>query len=266
MNFHFRLQGALIEPQEAFALLNATSSNSLKVPEIDLDKVIDIKNINSDSLFKMSVETNNSDLAALAWKVSVAQRNKKSVGVEETSAVVKKINHSIQQRSIEQIIEHIASANSYSRIGAAMLLQTASENKKTTIRKTAIHYVNKMWGNLNIPRGSKLFMGFEHSAEGLTPVIQTADIPRKETFHISPIYISLREGLLFCVKEGLLEQIQAYSVGTTSSGTKTNYPGVDKMRRVFYSISATSKGKQLCSEWGDIENYIEKAFAYHVNR
>lgn len=272
MNLHFRLQGTLLEPQEAAALLTAANKGANTIPEIDLDKVINIDKLDSASLFKMSVETNNKDLASLAWKISVAQQDTtgKKPTFKKTPTRVKKYE-STPQQTIEELIEHIASSTSYPCVGMAMLLQMTNENSSTTIRKTAVHYVNKIWEDgLLIKRPhnqgtSKFFRGFKPTGDGWVPLILQPGIVRKDTFHVSPIYIALREGLLLGVREGIFEQSSVISWGASQNKESNTKPGVSKMSRVFYNITKTNKGSEMYSKWGDIDEYIKKAFAYHVS-
>lgn len=271
MNLHFRLQGTLLEPQEAAALLTAANKDSNEVPEIDLDKVINIGKLDSASLFKMSVETNNKDLASLAWKISVAQQDTDKKPVYKKAPTRVKKYETKAQRSVEELIEGVVSSMSYPCVGAAMLLQMTNENSSTTIRKTAVHYVNKMWEEGSLIKRphnsgkSKFFRGFKPTGDGWVPVILQPGITRKDTFHVSPIYIALREGLVMGVHEGLFEQSSVISWGASQNKESNTKPGVSKMSRVFYNITKTSKGSEMHSKWGDIDEYIKKAFAYHVN-
>jgi hypothetical protein len=100
--------------------------------------------------------------------------------------------------------------------------------------------------------------GFELRNGELSPIDISSGMERKRTFHVSPMYLALREGLVYCTKHNLLQYKRMLSVGATHSGVTS--PQIDNTRRIYYKISATERGKQLVEMWGDLDRYIAKSF------
>lgn len=72
MDIKFKYQGCTLENPEAAALMKAAKA---KQPfEIDLETLIDVKIMDSDKLFSLSVEQKSSALASLAFKLATSEK------------------------------------------------------------------------------------------------------------------------------------------------------------------------------------------------
>lgn len=261
MNFQFRLGGVPLETSEAAALLNMSSGSS-KPPVIDLETLIGHDALDAGKLFEMAVSKQDQNLASLAWKVSVQQQNKTATKRIETPKlkVVKDVRSDL--KDLESIIEYVNSSSSYSAMGVAMLLKATSKKEWVTLRSTAIQFANQMWSASLSKKGfamnSKMFRGFEFTNGSLSPVDLSSGVERRNTFHVSPMYISLREGLIYCKQQDLVEQERCVSVGAPYAVNKA--PQADSTRRIYYRIKASERGRELISMWADLDRYIEKTF------
>lgn len=261
MNFQFRLGGVPLETSEAAALLNMSNGSS-KAPVIDLETLIGHDALDAGKLFEMAVSKQDQSLASLAWKISIQQQNKTTTKKPETPKLkVVRTAHS-DLEDLEEIIEYLNNSSSYSAMGVAMLLRAASRKEWITLRATAIQFANQMWSSSLTKKGfamnSKMFRGFEFTNGSLSPVDLSSGVERRNTFHVSPMYIALREGLIYCKQQNLVEQEKCVSVGAPYATKKS--PQADSTRRIYYRIKASERGKELTSMWADLDRYIEKTF------
>jgi hypothetical protein len=144
-------------------------------------------------------------------------------------------------------------------VGAAMILDYFSEfNDWNTLRKIAIFYVNDIDASNNkVPHDSILYKGFTWSEElgNFDPVVLRAGVDRKDTFHVSPMYLSLREGMNWCMKNGLVEQKSQMSYGSLDGASGNT------MQRVYYNLRLTKRGQDVSLLWADSNEYILNFFA-----
>ena len=259
MNFQFRLGGTLLEPQEAVALFSATTSDSDKKPMIDLDHVIDFDALDPGKLFELAVNKQSEDLASLAWKISIQQTKGTAPKqkAKHASPKLKVLEGASTVLDLDEIIAHLNRTSRYSTLGVAMLLKVTSEKEWVTLRETAIMYANDLMAK-GSSKSCKFLRGFELRNGVLSPIDPSSGIERRKTFHVSPMYLALREGLVYCTKHDLLHHKRMLSVGATNSGATS--PQIENTRRIYYKISATERSKQLVEMWGDIDRYIAKNF------
>lgn len=260
MNFQFQLKGQPIEEREALALFSACGSVNRKPYPIDIEKILDTSKINSNELFNIAVENGIADLASLAFKVSVAQRSNSNTekirrapsGRQPRSP--KRIPFSHAERS-EDLIDALHNVSAYWAVGVASIMNAARSGEWMTLREIAIQTANRLDKVKGMPSNSVLYKGFVRMNGELQPLDLTQGIDRKRTFHVSPMYIGLREGLIWCTKKNLVEQRSQMS--TTTPNEKTNFGNVS---RVFYKLRATERGSEFVELWADIENYIESFY------
>jgi len=253
MNFQFCLAGTPIEPHEAVALLEIAAPKGSSKPMIDISTIIDTKELNASKLFELAVSKQNQDLASLAWKISVQQKQPATFGAPKLKVV-----SSVKEPTLEGIIEQLNGTNSYCALGTAMLLKATSFKQWVTLRETATYFAGEIVNKkLGFPT-SKFLRGFEMVEGKPTPIDLSSGIERKHTFHVSPMYIALREGLVYCKKHGLVEQKQMLSVGAPYS--KNSSLQIDSTRRIYYKINCSKRGLQLVEMWADMDRYIEKNF------
>lgn len=261
MSFQFCLGGTPLEPQEAMALFSATTAGSGKKPMIELDHLIDFNNLDPGKLFELAINKQNEELASLAWKISIQQTKKDSSkqSAQRTSTKLKVLDGAVKtsETELDDIISYLNRTTSYATLGVAMLLKATSEKEWVTLRETAVNFANDLMKNgSNV--SCKFFRGFELRNGKLSPIDMSSGMERKRTFHVSPMYLALREGLVYCTKHNLLQHKRMLSVGATNSGMTS--PQIDNTRRIYYKISAAERGKQLVGMWGDLDRYIAKSF------
>lgn len=260
MNFQFQLKGQPIEEREAIALFSACQSAGKKPYPIDIEKLLDTSTIDSKELFNIAVENGIADLASLAFKVSVAQRSDSNTEklrrapIGRKTVSPKKIPHNPKERN-EDLIDTLHGVSAYWAVGVASIMNVAQSGEWVTLREIAIKTANHMDKIKGMPSNSVLYKGFVRIDGGLQPLDLTQGIDRKRTFHVSPMYIGLREGLIWCTKKDLVEQRSHLS--TTAPDEKTNFGNVS---RVFYKLRATEKGIEFAEMWADMENYIESFY------
>jgi hypothetical protein len=251
MTFQFLLNGTPLEQGEAATLIK-TVRNSRSTPTIELSEVFDISKLDSKALFEIAVTMGSQELASLAWKISVGKPAKKmKAGRPATQKTV--------WEGPEALIEELHKSQSYWAVGAAMILDYFSEfNDWNTLRKIAIFYVNDIDASNNkVPHDSILYKGFTWSEElgNFEPVVLRAGVDRKDTFHVSPMYLSLREGMNWCMKNGLVEQKSQMSYGSLDGASGNT------MQRVYYNLRLTKRGQDVSLLWADSNEYILNFFA-----
>jgi len=265
MNFQFCLKGTPIDQNEAAALMTATRGASKKPLNIELSNLLDFNTVDSKKLFELAVENNNQALASLAWKVSVDQKQQLPQLHKVISPKSVRVTPVHKNHDVVELIDKMVQSTAYPFVGAAMILKAASDKEWITLRETALTFANSMWVMPTISRNSRFFRGLAMENGKLTTLNQSAGVPRRMTFHVSPIYLSLREGLVFCTKEGLVEQRQMHSTGCTDKERVVS-KSISKMKRMYYKVRLTAKGRELCGHWGDMEHYITQQFSHQLDR
>lgn len=261
MNLQFHYRGTVLDKTEAAALIEAARGNA--PIDIDLGKLIDNRKLTSKNLFDLAVKHAKPELAALAWKVSInKESNKQSDILLDKINIVKtsEIKASAAVLAEDVLIHKIASSQSYWSAGAALILCTGSAKSWSTLRQISVDFVNHCFDFNLVPENSTLFKGFERSRQNtFVPINAGKDTTRKDTYHLSPLYIGLRDGLVFCQKQGLTE-----TKSSITTGLSTGEPGRNVERgslsRIFYEVKLTEKGEALKNNWSDIEDYPVSIF------
>jgi len=253
MTFQFLFNGTPLEANEAAVLVKSINSGRIK-PTIELSDVFDMSSVDSKALFDMAVDKGSHELASLAWKISVAKPARKTHAKRPGRPVAAPT----VWEGPEALIEELHKSQSYWSIGAAMLMNYfgASEDW-STLRKIGIHFVNTIGSTKGMPDNSVLYKGFTWNDESMAfePLDYRAGIDRKQTFHVSPMYLALREGLGWCVRHGLVEQKSQISYGSKDQDQDSA-----TMRRVYYSVRLTKRGHDVIKLWADSYSFIESFF------
>lgn len=257
MTFQFLFNGTPLEANEAAVLVKSINSGRTK-PTIELSDVFDMSSIDSKALFDLAVDKGSHELASLAWKISVAKPARKPHAVRPgRPAAVPTV-----WEGPEALIEELHKSQSYWSIGAAMLMTYLGDSDDwSTLRKIGVHFVNNLGsselGKSRMPDNSVLYKGFTWNDEKMEfePLDYRAGIDRKQTFHVSPMYLALREGLGWCVRHGLVEQKSQISYGSKDQDQDSA-----TMRRVYYSVRLTKRGHDVIKLWADSHAYIESYF------
>ena len=253
MTFQFLFNGTPLEANEAAVLVKSVNSGRTK-PTIELSDVFDMSSIDSKALFDLAVDKGSHELASLAWKISVAKPTRKPHAVRRGRPTAEPT----VWEGPEALIEELHKSQSYWSIGAAMLMNYFGDSEEwSTLRKIGIHFVNTLDKSKNMPDTSVLFKGFVWNDEKseFEPLDYRAGVDRKQTFHVSPMYLALREGLGWCVRHGLVEQKSQISYGSKDQDQDSA-----TMRRVYYSVRLTKRGHDVIKLWADSRAYIESYF------
>jgi len=257
MTFQFLFNGTPLEANEAAVLVKSINSGRTK-PTIELSDVFDMSSVDSKALFDMAVDKGSHELASLAWKISVAKPARKPHAVRRGRPAAAP---SVWEGP-EALIEELHKSQSYWSIGAAMLMTYLGDSDDwSTLRKIGVHFVNNLGsselGTARMPDNSVLYKGFTWNDEKMEfePLDYRAGIDRKQTFHVSPMYLALREGLGWCGRHGLVEQKSQISYGSKDQDQDSA-----TMRRVYYSVRLTKRGHDVIKLWADSRAYIESYF------
>lgn len=263
MNFQFCFNGTPLEPHEAIALFEASSNAPGKSkPTIELNSLIDSKNLSASKLFELAVNNKSQELASLAWKISVQQDQPRVKSAAFSAPKAKTSKPEQSNETLEDIIEYLNQTNTYTSLGVAMLLTATHSTEWVTLRQTAIHFVNEVICKKPHLITSKFLRGFEWDGERYMPVDLSSGRKRRDTFHVAPLYIALREGLVYCKEHGLVDQVKLLSIGAPYS--KNDSPSVNSTRRMYYKIKASERGQDLIKMWADLDRYLEKNFDFHA--
>ena len=258
MNFQFRLKGTPIENAEAKALLAVTQPDTKAPLAIDLEKIIDLRVLDSTTLFELAIKNKTPQLAKLAFEVgSHTVKRKRGRPPGKTSVSPKKMKSKVNATP-EEIIEELHKSASYWAVGAASIILEAQPDEWLTTREIAIRIANRFSKRNRVPQNSILFKGFVKDKNGLIPLDFSSKTERNKTFHVSPIYLGIREGLIWCVKRGLIDQQSEVSIGARDK--KKPLTRGSKMSRVFYKIKATKKATEIVEMWGDLPKYVESFY------
>jgi hypothetical protein len=242
--FTYTLKGKDLTKDEAVALAEATSNSPIK---IELASVLNLRKVDSAKLFKLSIEKKSPELANLAWKISVSDAK------EAPIATAKQIEVLSIQRPADQLLESLHKSNGLWAVGAAMILSATSNGSWWTLRQVATYWVN----NLEVSPKSILFQGFELVNGAWEPKDFRAGVNRRETFHVSPVYIALRDALQWLIKNDLVERRSNISHGSRDANQT---PQVKAMLRPFYSMQLNERGKEMIELWGDADQFIFNSF------
>jgi len=244
-------------------LLTATGVDTSEGLRIDLEKFLDMRKINSRTLFDLSVQQGNRELANLAWRISMGKTAAPAkVSSPRRATFSRTFPYKEETVSLEDLIDKINRSGAYWAAGVAMIISDVHQEEWTTLRKIATGFVNECWEQRSLPNKSAAYRGFVLREDGkLQPYEYTKGVDRKETFHVSPMYIGLREGLVFCQKHNLVEVRSAVSVG--SPDEKKNEKARD-MRRVFYKLRASGRGLALRELWSDCDDFARLLFQKRI--
>lgn len=249
------LQGAPLAQKEAAALMTAAQKEGDSPFSIDLEKVIDVKVLDAKKLFDLAVEQKFPELFSLAVRVSLAQNGPLPKDEKNDQKLIKKRRQPKQTSdpTPEDLIERLHRSSSYWAVGAASILLETGKQEWATMREIALNVARELDKSRKIPKNSVLYKGFTRENGVLIPLDLNNFNERKTTFHVSPIYIGLREGLVWCVKQGLIEQKRL--VSTSAPNVKNSM-----MSRVYYRLKATEKAREVRDLWGDLSTYIESFY------
>lgn len=257
MDIKFKYKDISLENTEAAALMKATTPQPF---EIDLSPLIGVSVVDSQNLFKLSVEQGSSTLAELAFKMASSQKEttKFKVLVDKPKKVTAEKKQLVKTNDAYDIVETLNSSLCYRNIGAALLLFHCVTTNSRAIRDIAIEFVNNCKNEYKIKRTSVVYRGFRLNPDNdLEPIELNSSVKRKDSFHVCPLYIALCSGREFCEENGLLTIRKQYSIGSRKEDAG---PQADLMRRMFYSMKLSDKGYEVKQLWGDMETYFTKFF------
>jgi len=254
MHFEFSIGELTLDKSEATTLFQASESEP--TIKIDLSKHIDARYIDSQKLFSLSVQKKNPALAALAAKMAIegvktpSKRTYRKTGDKRITSL------EVSPMEPTDVLHTILSTPSLKHVGAAMILHALQERNDQTIREIAIYEVNYLsdWWLIKAPN-SDLLRGFKRVDEEWIPLNKSPEVDRCDSFHASPIYTALRDGLAFLVKSGLVLMTEDVAFGSNDrelTGTQSH------LCRKVYKCSLSGRGRDTAEMWADPLNYIAK--------
>lgn len=251
MKVQFQLGEVALEKNEAHTIHEISGAD--EVLTVDLFDHIDTSQINTDALFTMSIEKRDPALAALAAKLAIT-------GVKFSKKRAYNKNGAKTIAQVETVktdpfdaLGQILNSNTLRSVGAAMILNSLADGERRSLREIAEDVVNHMhdYGFLNTEESPGFFKGFYQKRKGWF-----ANIDRQspnQTYHTSPMYTAMREGLSFLKSVGLVDLEEDMSFGALNkklSGSQTH------LRRRVYTVALNDAGVSLMDTWADSDAYI----------
>lgn len=256
MNVQFNLNGITLKQSEAETIL---STSEAPIIDVDISKYLSKGSFSTKKLFDLSIEKERPELAALAAKLAIQSPKPHQPKRKEFQKGIRKLHEvTASDSSAIECLDYLLTNQKLSSIGAAMILETVGNGTPITLKNIAIIQVNRAW-NKGVSEESSIFKGFQDNGESLLPIVAKAQ-KGLVTYHGSPIYNSLRDGLKYLVKNGMALAIAKTSWGSSDkelTGSQT------LLRRTVYEVSLTDKGKELVKLWGDIPKFV---LSYWENR
>lgn len=245
--FTYTLKGNTLTSDEAAALVEASSTTPI---EIELSSLLNMRKVNSTKLFELSVQKKLPELAKLAWKISVSETAKPVAPLQKPAVAVVSM-----QKSPDLLLSQLHESSGMWAVGAAMIIDAANDGSWWTIRQVATHWANLL--HEDVPYDSIIFKGFELVAGKWSPKELRVGVNRRETFHVSPTYIGLRDALKWLETNGLVDKAKHISQG---SNDENSTPNIQAMSRVYYAFRLTEKGREMAKMWGDSTTFVINAF------
>lgn len=254
MNVQFNLNGINLKQSEAETLLATTGTPSI---QLDISKYLSKGQVSAEKLFDLSIQKQRPELAALAAKLAIQapvqqQQRQSKLKKRQQRKGIRRL-HEIEASNAPAIecLDYLLTHKKLGSIGAAMIIETVGLGRPATLRNIAIMQVNKAW-NKGIVERSTIFKGFHDDGRSLSPIISRAE-KGDTTFHASPIYNALRDGLKYLVQNGLAE---ATAITTWGSDDKELTDNEKQLCRTVYEVKLSQKGTELFEIWGDIEKFV----------
>ena len=253
MNVQFNLNGISLKQSEAETLLTTAGAPSI---QLDISKYLSKGQVNVKKLFDLSIEKQRPELAALAAKLAIQapahQQQQSEPKARQLRKGIRRL-HEVEATDAPAIecLDYLLTHKKLGSIGAAMIIETVGSGRPTTLRDIAVEQVNRAW-NKGITEHSAIFRGFEDNGKSFVPIVTRAE-KGGITFHASPSYNALREGLKYLVKNGLAE---ATAKTTWGSDDKELTDNEKQLCRTVYEVNLSDKGKELNEIWGDAEKFI----------
>lgn len=254
----FRYHNTDLNTDEAAALLSIVDGGENTV--IDLSKVIKINARNATEMFSLAVKHKNPALANLAARLAITNNGddrsflKPTKNVSGPNALKTALEKPIEG-DVENIIESLIRRDARWAAGVASILMFApegpDEDNMLTLKEISVEQ-NKF---LKIKRLNYKCLAFKGFANGIEPM-DKPKIPRAQSFFTSPTYNALREGLIFCKANQLVNLRQGVSVGGSGNPQTQNYPPTDHLQRNYWKIQLSERGMELAEKWGDISDFL----------
>lgn len=275
----FTYESTELNSDEAEALLSLANNKDDLI--VDLSNVIKVNARSATEMFSLAVKHKNPHLASLAARLAISSENvdrspkkttinvvsNKSKATKKLKAPVKNALKELLERRIEgpveNIINELLQRNCRWAAGVVSILTFAPgktvnnywQTDTITLKELAIEQ-NITLRRERISDESLAFKGF--ALKGAYDVIPNdgPKVSRNESFFTSPTYNALREGLIFCKANGLVELSHGLSVGTNKTDDNRFGPPTAHLQRTFWQIKLSPKGEELIKQWGDSLDFL----------
>lgn len=252
----FTLRETPVSGKEAEALIKYVTGGAPL--QIEITKFVKIKKLDPKTLFMISVEENNPELASLAWRLStntdvatpVRKSSQKQIGPVIPAA----------ERTMSSVVQAITSSKSKWAAGAAMIMWALYEPEnipfgkehELSLREICTMVVNYMSLNGYGDKYASLFRGYTQKPNGQwEPVL--GGVPKTERYHYSSLYICGRQGILWLKENGVVSTEKKVSYG----GLRSDVSETAKYtQRKYYAITGSQFGED-CYDAG--QNWINFA-------
>ena len=243
MNPLFSLGGSQMAIDSAIEIIKLAGKTN--APTIPIDNLIDVSKLDPAKLTAIAMKTGNKKLYDIAWNLTNGAAPKKPeaklpvvVTAPREAPKLSVIKEKKRTKTIEEILAYRDRYRNLSILGIGLVLdcvyEIRNQGKKAmmiSLKDCTVHWVTKLWEDKRVPRSHKFFKGFDCTGLAVVPLMKTDAKRGTKPYTSGPLYVSIRDGLEFCRKEGII---------------KLDGP-------VF---GCTIKGADTYEKWGDMEGWL----------
>lgn len=286
----FTYESTELNSEEAAALLSLANNKDDLV--IDLSTVIKVNAKCATEMFSLAVKHKNPALASIAARLVINQEenvdrrpNKRSQKeiisiqkkhrekfTESKKSALKALLETRIDGPVENIINELLQRDSRWSAGVVSILtfapgKTVNQGPKETVTLKELSVIqNIALRRENLSPNSLAFQGFSfHGAYDVVPK-DSPNVNRSESFFTSPTYNALREGLIFCKTNDLVELSHGLSRGSLNAARGGEDSGAAaRLQRKFWQIKLSPKGEELIKQWGDSLDFLVNFWASRLH-
>ena len=233
MNPLFSLGGSQMALDSALEIIKL--AGKANAPTIPLDSIIDVTKLDPARLTKIAMETGNKKLYDIAWSLQSGKPMAKPkptlpvvVTAPKESPKVSVMRTKKKNKTIDEIIAYVERYKNQTVLGIGLVLQRVYEikdksksEKMITAKTLCQHWVQELWEDKRIPRSHKFFKGYDCTGMTIIAMEKKDDKRGTKPYTSGPLYVSIRDALQFCEKEGIIKY-EGNTFGCTIKGADTH--------------------------------------------
>jgi hypothetical protein len=233
-------------------------------PVIEVTSFLKKNKVKVQDLFSIACEKQDAELAHLAYELVVKKGNVKPPKRRSTRLSPLGISIPAEEINAGSVTKALTQKLSKWSVGTIMVLwglsraaqHGKSEDDPMSIKTISIDMVNFLRSNSLVQDENSIFRGFVQGSDGFLRPQMNIDKTSEEASHgiysFSPIYTTLREGVDWAKRHGLIEATRKRNVGDTKEGAP----------RFFYAITLTDLGRSVFNEIERTYNALEVICSY----